>query len=343
MDSLLQDIAAHGYALLFLAVFVEAIGFPVPAAIALLVAGGAAATGRLHPVYASGGAMLAMLTADTLMFLLGRYTGWWALGMLCRISLNPESCILRSADSFYKRGRSLLLIAKFIPGINTMAPPLAGAMNMRFTTFLRLDALGVLIYIGSYFAVGFIFSGALELVLSGYKAFSRVIGALIIMLLVGYLGYVLFRWVRERMRMAVPLALPAEVAAALATGAPIYDVRSHGYLDAKAFRVKGSKRLDPHTLNRLEEVFPQGHISYLYCTCLREATSARVARELQARGVKVAVLKGGLRAWRKGGYPVEPGAGGRARPVTLVRVRLARACAPAAGNTPPTSTRPRWR
>jgi rhodanese-related sulfurtransferase len=142
--------------------------------------------------------------------------------------------------------------------------------------------------------------------MSGYKTFGRVVGAIVLVLLVSYVGFVLWRWLRESLRLAVPLALPLDVAAALAEGAPIYDVRSHGYLDAKAMRVKGSKRLDPHSLNRLDEPFPQGHVAYLYCTCVREATSARVARELQARGVKVAVLKGGLRAWRKDGLPVEP-------------------------------------
>jgi membrane protein DedA with SNARE-associated domain/rhodanese-related sulfurtransferase len=306
MDSLLQNLAQHGYAILMLIVFVEAIGLPVPAAVALLIAGGASATGALQPFYALGGALLAMLAGDTIMFLLGRYTGWWLLGVLCRVSLNPESCILSSADSFYKRGRTVLVIAKFIPGINTMAPPLAGAMNMRFAMFLRLDLVGTLLYVGSYFAVGFIFSGALEMVTSAYKAFGRVVGAILLVLLAGYIGFVLWRWLRERLRLAVPMELPLQVAAALAAGAPIYDVRSHGYLDANAIRVKGSKRLDPHTLNRLDEAFPQGHIAYLYCTCYREATSARVARELQARGVRVAVLKGGLRAWRKDGLPVEP-------------------------------------
>jgi membrane protein DedA with SNARE-associated domain/rhodanese-related sulfurtransferase len=306
MDSLLHDLAQHGYAILMLIVFVEAIGLPVPAAVALLIAGGASASGALQPFYALGGALLAMLAGDTFMFLLGRYTGWWLLGVLCRVSLNPESCILRSADSFYKRGRTVLVIAKFIPGINTMAPPLAGAMNMRFAMFLRLDLVGTLLYVGSYFAVGFIFSGALEMVMSAYKAFGRVIGAIVLVLLAGYIGFVLWRWLRERLRLAVPMEVPLQVAAALAAGAPIYDVRSHGYLDANAIRVKGSKRLDPHTLNRLDETFPEGHIAYLYCTCYREATSSRVARELQARGVKVAVLKGGLRAWRKDGLPVEP-------------------------------------
>ena len=94
--------------------------------------------------------------------LLGRHTGWWLLSLLCRLSLNPESCILRSADSFYKRGRTLLIFAKFVPGINTMAPPLAGSMNMRFGQFLRRDAIGAALYIGAYWSLGFLFSDAVE-------------------------------------------------------------------------------------------------------------------------------------------------------------------------------------
>src|ERR1700726_4004760 len=173
MESLTSSIAQHGYAILIGAVFLESIGLPVPAALALLIAGAAAAHGLLQLPYGLGAALLAMLAGDTLMFLVGRYTGWWLLGALCRISLNPESCILRSADSFYRRGRQLLLIAKFIPGINTMAAPLAGCMNMRLLQFLALDLAGAALYTGSYFAVGFLFSDALRAVTRGYQTVRR--------------------------------------------------------------------------------------------------------------------------------------------------------------------------
>jgi tripartite-type tricarboxylate transporter receptor subunit TctC len=83
-----------------------------------------------------------------------------------RISLNPESCILRSADSFYRRGHMLLVIAKFIPGINTLAPPLAGSTNMRFLPFFWLDVVGAVLYIGVFFATGFVFSEVLEVRMS---------------------------------------------------------------------------------------------------------------------------------------------------------------------------------
>jgi membrane protein DedA with SNARE-associated domain/rhodanese-related sulfurtransferase len=305
MESWISNLAAHGYAILFTVVFLEAVGFPVPAALALLIAGGASATGSLQGAYVVLGAVAAMLAGDTLMFLVGRYTGWWLLGILCRISLNPESCILRSADSFYRRGRKLLIIAKFIPGINTMAPPLAGCMNMRLVQFIRLDLAGAALYIVAYFAVGFAFSGALQAITKGYRTFGRAVGWAVIALVAGYVALQLWRWIKERRLRPLSFAFPSEAAHAVKAGAWIYDVRSHGYLDRKAMRITGSRRLDPHTLHQANEEFPAGQRVFVYCTCVREATSARVARELEQNGIRVAVIKGGLQAWKREGLPIE--------------------------------------
>jgi membrane protein DedA with SNARE-associated domain/rhodanese-related sulfurtransferase len=306
MESWISGLAQHGYSILFAAVFLEAVGLPVPAALFLLIAGGAAANGTLQTAYALPGAVLATLAGDTLMFLLGRYTGWWLLGLLCRISLNPESCILRAADSFYRRGRMLLVVAKFVPGINTMAPPLAGSMNMRFWPFIQLDLAGAALYIGTCFGIGFIFSGALEALAQGYHAFGRIVGWGVVALIAGYVGFQVWLWIKARRLIAVPLVVPLEAAHEMATGAWIYDVRSHGYFDAKATRIKDSRRLDPNAINQSRAEFPVDRPVYVYCTCVREATSARVARELQKQGIRVAVIKGGLRAWKKAGLPVEP-------------------------------------
>lgn len=302
-------LAQHGYTILFVAIALEAIGFPVPAALALLFAGAAAAGGYLQAPYAVGGAVLAMLAGDTLMFLLGRYSGWWLLGILCRLSLNPEACILRSADSFYRRGRKLLVVAKFIPGINTMAPPLAGSMQMRLLSFLRLDLAGAALYIGMFFGVGYFFSGAIQALTHGYRAFGQVIAGIVIALVVAYLGAQVWLWRRERALRPVAYAVPSEAADGSLAGAQIYDVRSHGYFDAHAVRIKGSKRLDPHALHQSNLDFTGQTQVYLYCTCIREATSRRVARELESKlqgmGVRVAVIKGGLRGWQKAGLPIE--------------------------------------
>ncbi|MEJ1965442.1 MAG: rhodanese-like domain-containing protein [Gammaproteobacteria bacterium] len=187
-----------------------------------------------------------------------------------------------------------------------MAPPLAGSMRMRLFPFLRLDAAGrAALYICSYFAVGYIFSDALKAVTRGYQAFGRVVGLVIVVLIAAYLAYQCWVWFRARGGRRVRFAAPADVAHNLAAGAEIYDVRSHGYFDAKAVRIRGSKRLDPHALNQADIALPNGESIYLYCTCAREATSARVARQLEERGIRVSVIRGGLRAWRRAGLPVE--------------------------------------
>ena len=309
MGSLNTALMQHGYAILAAIVFLEAIGVPVPAAIALLIAGGAVARGVLQAQYVIGIALIAMLAGDTLMFLLGRYTGWWLLGLLCRVSLNPEACILRSADSFYRRGRTLLVIAKFIPGINTMAPPLAGSMNMRAGTFLRLDLAGALLYTGSYLLVGYLFSGALDAVTRGYDSAGRAVGWIVLALVIGYLMFRAWLWVKGRALSAVPFANPEDAARELATGASVYDVRSHGYFDPKAIRIQGSRRLDPNALHQSGAEIPGEGSVFVYCTCARQATSTKVARELQTmllgKNVRVTVIQGGLRAWVKAGLPVE--------------------------------------
>jgi membrane protein DedA with SNARE-associated domain/rhodanese-related sulfurtransferase len=304
------ELSQHAYAILIGAVFLEAIGLPLPAALVLLIVGAAAAHGSLQVPYALAAASLAMLAGDTLLFLGGRYTGWWLLGALCRISLNPESCILRSADSFYRRGRQLLVFSKFIPGISTMAPPLAGSMNMRFAQFLTFDLAGTVLYIGAYFGVGFLFSGALGAVLHGYQATGRILGWAVAALIAGYALLQVRLWFKERSLPKVRLVDPAEAARELQSGAEIYDVRSHGYFDAKATRIRGSRRLDPHSLHQSVPELAADRTVYLYCTCARQATSARVARELQAmlagKRVRIAVIRGGLRAWTKAGLPLEP-------------------------------------
>src|SRR3569833_1453539 len=105
MDFVANAVAVHGYLVLFVVVLMEAVGFPVPAAPALNLAGGAAARGALLPAGCVGAARSAIMLGDTLMYTLGRLTGWWLLSLLCRISLNPEACILQSAESFNRRGR----------------------------------------------------------------------------------------------------------------------------------------------------------------------------------------------------------------------------------------------
>src|SRR5438128_5117176 len=180
MKDLVALLAHHGYAVVFWVVFAEAIGLPMPAALALVGAGAAVASGSLSAAGVLLLAIVAMLLGDVVLFALGRKMGWALLGFLCKVSVNPETCILRSAESFYKRGKLTLLFAKFIPGINTMAAPLAGSMKMHFGQFLRLDMVGALFYASAYLLVGFLSRDFLAATLNGFHAAGRTMEAVVI-------------------------------------------------------------------------------------------------------------------------------------------------------------------
>lgn len=297
---------AHGYPILFGIVMLETLGAPVPAAVALFVAGAAAAHGTFNILFVLGCGLAAMLLGDSLMYILGRNTGWWLLGILCRLSLNPESCILRSADAFFKRGRTLLIFAKFVPGINTLAPPMAGCMRMRFFTFLRYDFSGTILYVGAYLLAGFIFSGAIDIITKGYHAFNYLLSWILIGAIVIYAALQVWYWMRAKALRYAPTIEPEQAALDLAAEqAIVYDVRSHGYYDARTMRIKGSRRLDPNAFHQWHNQVPGGVHIYLYCTCIREATSARVALLLLEQGVACRVIRGGLRKWKAAGLPLE--------------------------------------
>jgi rhodanese-related sulfurtransferase len=130
----------------------------------------------------------------------------------------------------------------------------------------------------------------------------------VIALVAGYLLFRIWLWVKGHAASAVPLANPVDVAREMTSGAAVYDVRSHGYFDPKATRIQGSRRLDPNALHQSKDLPVSGPV-FVYCTCVRQATSTRVARELQKmlleKRILVTVIHGGLRGWVKAGLPVE--------------------------------------
>jgi len=270
MSELLTVMARHGYALTFALLFAEAIGLPFPAAIALVGAGAAVASHTLWAPFVLLAAMVGLLLGDIAQFWLGRYTGWALLGFLCRVSINPETCILRSAESFYKRGKTTLVIAKFIPGVNTMAAPLAGSMKMPFWQFLRLDSAGAFLYSLTYVLVGYVSRDFLASILRGFHAAGRAMEAVIIAALAVYAVYRVVQYSKHRMDRVVPRVQVQELAARLASEDPsrvqIVDVRSHGYYDSGAARIKNSIRIEPNNLEEEIKNLPKDKDIYLYCT-----------------------------------------------------------------------------
>lgn len=270
MGNFMSSAAQHGYVLLFAVVFAEAVGLPLPAALALIAAGAAAASHMLQAPLALILAIIALLIGDSLLFLLGRSTGWALLGFLCKVSANPESCILRSAESFYKRGRITLVFAKFIPGINTMAAPLAGSMKMRPLQFLRLDLAGAAVYAFTYFAVGYLFRDFLVSIMRGMQTAGHAFEVVVLTAVAGYVLYRIWIYRKHASSSTVPRIPVEQLAQRLAMSSGhdvvIADVRSHGYYDGDSERIRGSIRIEPNNLPEELKNLPKDKEIYLYCT-----------------------------------------------------------------------------
>src|SRR5207302_4281239 len=249
MEQLISLIGRHGYLLVFVTVLAESLGLPVPAALALVAGGAAAASGVLSLSRLVVLAVLGMIIGDSLLFVLGRYMGCALLGLLCKVSVNPETCILRSAESFYKRGKKTLLIAKFIPGINTMAPPLAGSMRMPYEQFFWLDLGGASLYALAYCSFGYVFRDFVAVIMRGVHAAGRAVEIVVLIALLTYVAYRIWVYSRHRIYRVVPRVQVVELARKLnsedAHNLLLVDVRSHGYYDSRAARIKGSIRVEP--------------------------------------------------------------------------------------------------
>ena len=304
----------HGYAVTGLVLFLAAMGLPLPASTVLLAAGAAAHAGALNPWAVLAIAWAAAVAGDTLLYYGGRYTGWWLMGILCRASVNPEACIFSSADYFYRRGPKTLLFAKFIPGLGAMAAPIAGSLNMRISQFLRMDALGVLGYCSAWLATGYIFSRFIVQIIQGVESAGHAVLLIVLLAMFAYGGVLLAFTLRARGSGAIEKISAAGLYERLQALTPdklvvIADVRSHGYYDPGMQRIKNSIRVEPHRLQEelialREFMAPECEI-YIYCSCIRDVTSIRVARKLAEENCRTQVIEGGIKAWIKAGGPME--------------------------------------
>jgi len=310
---LIDVIAQHGYLVTAVVLFLAAAGLPLPVSLTLLAAGAAAHHGLsvwvLLPL-----AWLAALSGDVLLYLGGRYTGWWLLAGLCRLSLNPEQCIFSSAEYFYRRGPKTLLLAKFVPGLGLMAAPLAGSLNMRFWRFLRLDALGTLMYCSAWILTGYVFSPFLREIAGWIGRAGHAVLFVVLLLVVGYGVTLLVFTLRARRYREIEKISALNLYERLQALTPdklviIADVRSHGYYDPGMQRIKNSIRVEPHRLKdelvALREFMAPECEVYLYCSCIRDTTSVRVAHMLKQENCKAQVIEGGMKAWVKAGGDVE--------------------------------------
>jgi membrane protein DedA with SNARE-associated domain/rhodanese-related sulfurtransferase len=310
MTEITRFLLNHGGIVLFLAVFVEQIGLPLPAVPWLLAAGALAANGTLNAWWAVGMSFLACLIADSIWFYLGRRGGHRVLGLLCRISLEPDSCVRRTQDIFARYGMRGLVMAKFIPGLSTLAPPLAGSSGISVPRFLFFDGLGSLIYIGSLMLVGVLFSRQLQRVMNAFSDLGIGALALIAGLAVLYVAFKYFQRQRLLRELRMARITADELHQKLEAGEDltILDLRPHAEVKQEPLSIRGAVHMTVDEVDRRQQEIPRDRDIILYCSCPNEVTSARVALRLHRKGIsRVRPLLGGIDAWRGRNYPTEVG------------------------------------
>jgi membrane protein DedA with SNARE-associated domain len=308
MNQSVEFLVRHGAAVLFAAVFVEQIGIPLPAAPWLFAAGALIGAGRMNWLVALGPAIVGSLLADLIWFYLGRHYGHRVLGLLCRISLEPDTCVRRTQDVFTRYGLQSVVVAKFVPGLSTVAPPLAGNSGFSTSRFLFFDGLGALIYVGSFILVGVLFSRQLGAIMAALASLGTGALGVVAGLFVFYIGYKYFQRYRllRDLRMARITVDELHQKQEAGENLMILDLRSDAALKEDPALIRGALHMSMDQVDGRLQAIPRDRDIVLYCACPNEVSSARVALVLQRKGFsRVRPLLGGIDAWRERNYPTE--------------------------------------
>ncbi|WP_025916544.1 VTT domain-containing protein [Herminiimonas sp. CN] len=309
MEDIVSLFAQYGLLAVFVCVLVEQLGAPVPALPFLLLAGGAAASDGVFAMQAVAVATLASMIADSLWFFAGRRFGHRVLALLCRISISPDSCVRQSELSFARRGVATLVVAKFVPGLSTLAPPLAGALGMRTVSFAVFNLAGSILWAGSGIAGGLFFHNQIESLLKNLSDLGSTAVAIVAGFLGAYIaGRIWRRWRVARLVANLPMVQPDELADLIAKGEDlvIVDVRASLNQLSLDERIPGARHIELASIETISiDGWPQKAKIITYCSCPNDASALKAAYLLTKRGLVVSVLNGGIEGWADAGHPME--------------------------------------
>lgn len=315
MQTLMALLVEHGILVVFLVTLAARAGAPLPAAPLLVMAGGVS---MAPPAPSSATWLLALLVAiaanvggDALWFAAGRRYGHRVMGLLCRLSLSPDSCVRQSETLMSRWGGSALVAAKFVPGVSVVAAPMAGALGMSVARFVAFDVVAGATWSALFLGLGAIFSQQVDAVLA-FLADAGMFAALALLAVVA--GFAGWRWWRRRSflrslameRITVDelrMLMDADDAHPL-----VIDVRSGtaGQLDPR--RIPGAQPVALPDIVAHAARLPRDRDIVLYCNCPNEASAAVAAQKLAGKGfTRVRPLAGGLEAWAAAGHPLAVG------------------------------------
>jgi membrane protein DedA with SNARE-associated domain/rhodanese-related sulfurtransferase len=306
-QQLIASIGQYGLIIVVVNVLLDQIGLPVPAVPTLIVAGAIGVDGQMPLLPLFLWSVLACLAADCTWYLIGQQYGIRVLKTLCKISLEPDSCVSQTQTRFERWGINSLVIAKFIPGLAIIAPPLAGAMRIGWLRFILLSTCGGALWVGAGLAAGILFKAQISRLLEHLSDVGSVAGVGLVILLAAYVAYKW--WERRRFYRMLRMARisVAELYQLIQAGAEpaIVDVRSFTARALEPRWIPGALHVPLQDMASHLKDLPRDREIILYCTCPSEATAAQVAKILMNHGFKrVRPLYGGLDAWIAAGYAV---------------------------------------
>jgi membrane protein DedA with SNARE-associated domain/rhodanese-related sulfurtransferase len=292
----------------FLTVLAEQAGLPIPAVPVLLAAGAIAGDGQAYLTVLTGLSVAACLLGDMVWFELGRHRGRQALALLCRISLEPDACVRRTENLFVTHGIRALIVAKFIPGLSTLAPALAGLFKISIGRFFLFNGAGSLLWSLSFLLLGYVFSDQIGYVGELAMQFGE---AAVTILAVSLGAYVVYKYLhRQKLlrELRVARITPVELKQLMDNGkeSVVVDLRDILAHVADPYTIPGALRISPEELEHRHHDIPRDRDIILFCACPNEATAAKMALMLKRRGIRrVRPLAGGMDAWRQLDYPLE--------------------------------------
>ncbi len=307
LPSAIEFLAQYGYWVLFLGVLSEQLGLPLPAMPILLGMGALAADGKFSLSTCVLLAMLASVIADTVWYRLGRSKGQSVLKLLCRISLEQDTCVSVAKDWFRRTGDATLIFAKFIPAFSTVAPAMAGVNQMPLLRFLVFDGLGSLAWAGAFLWAGFVFGNQFERLLSPLKQMGGMAGLGLVLLLGLYVGWKWWQRHRTVRRLRATRITPDDLLSRMRAGEAlaVLDLRRAAEI-AQSGKIPGAAQIPVLDLDARHHEIPRDRHIVLYCSCPNEATSAKVAMQLERKGIRnIRLLEGGYEAWVELGFEVE--------------------------------------
>jgi len=277
MNATAEFVLRHGYALLFFWILAEQAALPIPSVPLLLVGGALVRAGHMNWLFILFLGLAACLISDGAWFQIGRSRGTKVLSLLCRVALEPDSCVRQTEDGFARYGVASLLVSKFIPGMGAVAAPLAGSAGTGWIRFLVFDSIGAALWITGWSTVGYLFSSQLDAVgdLIGRAGFRLFL--LIVALLSGWIGFKYLQRIRFLKKLSIARIPVEELHRMLSAGKDVMVIDVRGELAKPRDPIPGALRIPLRDLAARQKEIPRDRDIVLFCTCPNEASSAPAA------------------------------------------------------------------